>query len=53
MKRKKIFSTSDSTELPIVRIDTDSEQVVVDAAVAYWPGGVGTPLNFFGGVRYT
>jgi hypothetical protein len=22
-------------------------------AAAYWPGGVGTPLNFYGGVRYT
>ena len=47
------ISTSDSTELPIVRIDTDSEQVVLDAAAAYWPGGVGSPLNLFGGVRYT
>ncbi len=47
------ISTADSTELPIVRIDTDSEQVVLDAAAAYWPGGVGSPLNLFGGVRYT
>ena len=47
------ISTSDSVELPIVRIDTESEQVVLDAAAAYWPGGVGSPLNLFGGVRYT
>lgn len=47
------ISTSDSVELPIARIDTDSEQVVLDAAAAYWPGGVGSPLNLFGGVRYT
>ena len=47
------ISTSDSSELPIVRIDTDSEQIVLDAAAAYWPGGVGSPLNFFGGARYT
>jgi hypothetical protein len=47
------ISTSDSVELPIVRIDTDSEQVVLDVAAAYWPGGVGSPLNLFGGVRYT
>ncbi len=47
------LSTSDSEELPIVQIDSDSEQVVVDAAVAYWPGGAGSPLNLFGGVRYT
>ena len=44
---------SDSEELPIVRIDSDSEQVVLDAAVAYWPSGVGSPLNLFGGVRYS
>ncbi len=47
------ISTSDSSELPIVRIDTDSEQIVLDAAAAYWPGGAGSPLNLFGGVRYT
>ena len=47
------LSTSDSEVLPIVQIDSDSEQVVLDVAVAYWPGGVGSPLNFFGGVRNT
>ncbi len=47
------LSTSDSEVLPIVQIDSDSEQVVLDAAVAYWPGGVGSPLNLFGGLRYT
>ncbi len=47
------ISTSDSEVLPIVQIDIDSEQIVVDAAAAYWPGGVGSPLNLFGGVRYS
>ena len=47
------LSMSDSEELPIVTITTDSEQTIVDAAAAYWPGGVGSPLNFFGGVRYS
>ena len=47
------LSMSDSEDLPIVRIDSDSEQVVLDAAVAYWPGGVGSPLSLFGGVRYS
>jgi hypothetical protein len=47
------LSMSDSEDLPIVRIDTDSEQIVLDAAAAYWPGGVGSPLNLFGGVRYS
>ncbi len=47
------LSMSDSEVLPIVQIDSDSEQIVLDAAVAYWPGGVGSPLNLFGGVRNT
>ncbi len=47
------ISTSDIEELPIVQIDIDSEQTVLDAAAAYWPGGVGSPLNLFGGVRYS
>ncbi len=47
------INTSDSEVLPIVQIDTDSEQVVLDAAAAYWPSGVGSPLNLFGGVRYS
>ena len=47
------MSMSDSEELPIVQIDSDSTQVVLDAAVAYWPGGFGSPLNLFAGVRYT
>ncbi len=45
------LSVSDSEVLPIVQIDSDSEQVVLDVALAYWPGGVGSPLSFFGGVR--
>jgi hypothetical protein len=44
---------SDSEQRPIIRIDSDSKQVFLDAAVAYWPGGVGSPLNFYGGVRYS
>jgi hypothetical protein len=47
------LSTSDTEVLPIVEIDSDSEQVVLDVALAYWPGGFGSPLNLFGGVRYT
>ncbi len=47
------ISTSDIEALPSVQIDIDSEQVVLDAAAAYWPGGVGSPLNLYGGVRYS
>ena len=52
------LSTSDSTRIPTagsgeVKLATDSEQYFIDAAIAYWPGGVGSNLNLFGGIRYT
>jgi len=47
------LSLSDSEQRPIVRIDSESKQLFLDAAVAYWPGGFASPLNFFGGVRYS
>ena len=36
-----------------VRIEIDSEQWFIDAAIAYWPQGEAGGLNFFGGLRYT
>jgi len=47
------ISTSDSFGSGLIGIDSKSKQWFVDAAAAWWPGGVGTPLNFYGGVRYT
>ena len=47
------LETSDNYNGKILRIDTDSEQWFIDAALAYWPGGVGSNLNVFGGIRYT
>ncbi len=47
------LQTSDITELMVLTIDADNEQIFLDAAVAYWPGGVGSQLNLFGGLRYT
>ena len=32
-----------------VRIETDSEQVIMDMAVAFWPGGEEKGLSFIGG----
>jgi hypothetical protein len=46
-------NTSDTTERDVLTIDADNEQVLIDAVVAYWPSGVGSPLSFFGGVRYS
>ena len=47
------LKTSDTTERTVFTIDIDSEQVYLDAAVAYWPGGVGSQVNLFGGLRYS
>ena len=47
------LKTSDTTERELLTVDTKSEQSFIDAAVAYWPGGVGSQLNFFAGLRYS
>ncbi len=47
------LDTSDSFAGPAVRIETDSEQRYIDAAIAYWPQGETGGLNLFGGIRYT
>ena len=47
------LKTSDTTERTVFTIDIDSEQIYLDAAAAYWPGGVGSPLSFFGGLRFS
>jgi len=45
--------TSDTTERPALSIDAENEQILLDVVAAYWPAGVGTPLNVFGGMRYS
>ena len=47
------LETSDREERTLFTIDTDSEQVILDAAVAWWPGGAGSALSLIGGLRYT
>lgn len=47
------LETSDTIERPLLEIATNSKQTFIDAALAYWPQGVGSQLNFYGGVRYT
>jgi hypothetical protein len=43
---------SDSEQRPLVRVDSSSEQMFLDAAVGFWPTGVGQGLNLYGGLRY-
>lgn len=47
------LETSDTIDRPLLNILTNSKQTFLDAAVAYWPQGVGSQLNFYGGLRYT
>jgi len=47
------LKTSDTTERTLITIDANNEQTFMDAAIAYWPGGVGSQFNVFGGLRYT
>jgi len=47
------IETSNTTQQPLLVIDANNKTTVFDAAVAYWPNGVGTQLNVFGGLRYS
>ena len=47
------LETSDTQERPVFTVDSDSEQVFLDAAVAYWPGGIESGLSVYGGLRYS
>lgn len=47
------LETSNSIIRPDAVVDSDSTQVILDAAAAYWPDGVGSTLNFYGGLRFT
>lgn len=47
------LKTSDSITRTVFKIDTRSKQTFFDAALAYWPAGVGSQFNIFGGVRYS
>jgi len=52
------LSTSDDQAFSLgnigtVRLDTDSEQLYVDAAIAFWPWREVSGFNVYGGIRYT
>ena len=47
------LKASNTNARTVFTIAIDSEQIFLDAALAYWPGGVGSPLSIFGGLRYT
>lgn len=47
------LETSDTQERQVFTVDSDSEQVFLDAAVAYWPAGTGSAFSVYGGLRYS
>ncbi len=47
------LDTFDDEDFGGVKIETDSEQWLIDLAVAFWPGGEEKGLSFYGGLRYT
>lgn len=47
------LKTSETSARPVFTIDANNKQTFFDAAVAYWPGGFGSQLSLFGGVRYS
>ena len=47
------IETSDTVNRPLLVIDSSNKQTVLDAVIAYWPNGVGSQLNVFGGLRYS
>jgi hypothetical protein len=47
------FEASDTYKGDILRVDSESESWVVDAAIAWWPGGEEQGLSLFAGGRYT
>lgn len=47
------LKTSDTDKGQLLRVDADSEQWFIDAAVAWWPQGESGGLSLFAGGRYT
>ena len=47
------LDASKTTVRDLVTAKVDSKMVFLDTAVAFWPGGFGSPLSLFGGLRYT
>lgn len=47
------LDTSDTNLRQILTVDSESEQVFLDAAVAWWPRTSGDALSIYGGLRYS
>jgi len=47
------LETSDAEQRPVFLVKSAAEATVLDTAVAYWPGGVGSSLSVIAGMRYS
>ena len=47
------LKTTDSSDIDVVRVKTESKSWVVDMAAAFWPAGEEGGLSLFAGMRYT
>lgn len=47
------LETSDAEQRPVFHVVTDSETMVLDTALAYWPGGIGSSFSVIAGMRYS
>lgn len=45
------LKTSDTSSAGLLDINARNKQFFLDAAVAYWPGGVGSAFNLYAGLR--
>lgn len=45
------LKTSDTSSEGLLTVRSNNEQMFLDAAAVYWPGGYGSPLSLFGGLR--
>lgn len=47
------ISISDDNTSPLLVTDAKNKQLLIDVVAAYWPAGVGSNLNVYGGLRYS
>ena len=47
------LETSDAEQRPVFYVESNTETTVLDAALAYWPGGAGSSFSLIAGMRYS
>ena len=47
------LNTSETNHRELLTVDSESKQVFLDAAVAWWPASTGDKFSIYGGLRYS